>query len=164
MHRGGARSNIPVYRGHSVSRSAAELCQKKIRAFYPLVLYVPEISGLANTTITQIRTSACGALGRGSKMRRAAELELALKGGVKLPRSRSLTFDLYTVRVWLSWPSWRPWKKSGTKPLLEDDLRWTPKATGFHTPKGRILWEDADYYVVLANHRHVTSQQLPISQ
>eukprot|EP00971_Amphidinium_carterae_P298569 5932136-Amphidinium_carterae.1 len=37
-------------------------------------------------------------------------------------------------------------------------LRWTPQPQGFLTPEGSITWADADYYVVLASHRHVMQQ------
>eukprot|EP00971_Amphidinium_carterae_P007176 142143-Amphidinium_carterae.2 len=54
-----------------------------IRALYPLVLYGSEVSGLAQTSLNKVRVSARRALGRGAQLRRAAELELALKGGIK---------------------------------------------------------------------------------
>eukprot|EP00971_Amphidinium_carterae_P351901 6492328-Amphidinium_carterae.5 len=54
-----------------------------IRALYPLVIYGSEVSGLAATPMHKVRVSARSALGRGAQLRRATELELALKGGVK---------------------------------------------------------------------------------
>eukprot|EP00971_Amphidinium_carterae_P344867 6485529-Amphidinium_carterae.1 len=35
---------------------------------------------------------------------------------------------------------------------LCERLEWHPVVEGFDTPRGRIRWEDADYYVVLASH------------
>eukprot|EP00971_Amphidinium_carterae_P079198 1567072-Amphidinium_carterae.1 len=64
-----------------------------IRALYPLVLYGSEVSGLASTTITKVRTSARGALVKGAKLRRAAELELTLRGDPQV------ALDLYTIRT-----------------------------------------------------------------
>eukprot|EP00971_Amphidinium_carterae_P219839 4364322-Amphidinium_carterae.1 len=81
-----------------------------IRALYPLVLYGSEVSGLAQTSLNKVRISARRALGRGAQLRRAAELELALKGGIKA--DPQVTLDLYTVRAWqralLSGQSWPP--------------------------------------------------------
>eukprot|EP00971_Amphidinium_carterae_P053393 1051656-Amphidinium_carterae.1 len=54
-----------------------------IRALYPLVIYGSEASGLAATSLLKVRVSARRALGRGAQLRRAAELEMALKGGIK---------------------------------------------------------------------------------
>eukprot|EP00971_Amphidinium_carterae_P012217 240351-Amphidinium_carterae.1 len=54
-----------------------------IRALYPLVIYGSEVSGLAPTSLHKVRVSARRALGKGAQLRRAAELELALKGGIK---------------------------------------------------------------------------------
>eukprot|EP00971_Amphidinium_carterae_P257854 5118169-Amphidinium_carterae.2 len=81
-----------------------------IRALYPLVLYGSEVSGLAHTSIHKVRVSARRALGRGAQLRRAAELELVLKGGIKADPQVAL--DLYTIRAWqralLSGQSWPP--------------------------------------------------------
>eukprot|EP00971_Amphidinium_carterae_P274967 5456067-Amphidinium_carterae.1 len=78
---------------------------------YPLVLDGSEVSGLASTTFSEVRASARGALGQGAKLRRAVELELALKGGSKLiPRLRSERWQGATqaiggscTKTWLSY-------------------------------------------------------------
>eukprot|EP00971_Amphidinium_carterae_P113798 2254961-Amphidinium_carterae.1 len=43
-----------------------------IRALYPLVIYGSEVSGLAATSLLNVRVSARRALGRGAQLRRAA--------------------------------------------------------------------------------------------
>eukprot|EP00971_Amphidinium_carterae_P141900 2810734-Amphidinium_carterae.2 len=68
-----------------------------IRALYPLVIYGSEVFGLAATSMHKVRVSARSALGRGAQLRRAAELELALKGGAKA--DPQVTPDLYTIRA-----------------------------------------------------------------
>eukprot|EP00971_Amphidinium_carterae_P103991 2059604-Amphidinium_carterae.2 len=111
----------------------------------------PQVSGLAETNIARVRTSARAALGRGAKLRRAAELELALKGerGRELsevplagPIVRTLGTKFYKER--------RGRGQLRHLRTLADRLGWTPEATGFHTSNGSIRWEDASYYVVLA--------------
>eukprot|EP00971_Amphidinium_carterae_P242917 4823288-Amphidinium_carterae.2 len=73
-----------------------------IRALYsnlcPLVIYGSEVSRFAVTSLSKVRTVARGALGRGTQLRRAAELELTLKGGIKA--DPQVAFDLYTIRAW----------------------------------------------------------------
>eukprot|EP00971_Amphidinium_carterae_P031416 618692-Amphidinium_carterae.1 len=54
-----------------------------IRALYPLVIYGSEVFGLAATSLLKVRVSARRALGRSAQLRRATELEMALKGGIK---------------------------------------------------------------------------------
>eukprot|EP00971_Amphidinium_carterae_P056198 1108840-Amphidinium_carterae.1 len=142
-----------------------------IRALYPLVLYGSEVSGLAHTSIHKVRVSARRALGRGAQLRRAAELELALKGGIKA--DPQVTLDLYTIRAWqralLSGQQWPPshtqWTdaskgRRGRGPLrhlksLCDRLGWWPLPGGFGTPRGDVSWDDVDYFVVTESHRHV---------
>eukprot|EP00971_Amphidinium_carterae_P240329 4771293-Amphidinium_carterae.2 len=114
--------------------------------------------------------SARSALGRGAQLRRAAELELALKGGVKA--DPQVTLDLYTIRAWQrelcsegkscllprSIGNLPPRVaegegQSGTSTLsICQRLHWQPEAEGFSTPRGSIRWEDAGYFVVLASH------------
>eukprot|EP00971_Amphidinium_carterae_P122939 2433426-Amphidinium_carterae.1 len=69
-----------------------------IRVLYPLVIYGSEVSGFAVTSLGKVRTSARSALGRGTQLRSAAELELTLKGGLKA--DPQVAFDLYTIRAW----------------------------------------------------------------
>eukprot|EP00971_Amphidinium_carterae_P054012 1063257-Amphidinium_carterae.1 len=137
-----------------------------IRALYPLVIYGSEVSGLAATSLHKVRVSARRALGRGAQLRRAAELEIALKGGIKA--DPQVTLDLYTIRAWQRAllegrpPSEEQWAdaakgRSGRGPVrhlrsLCDRLGWCPKPEGFGTPRGDIRWEDADYFVVTASH------------
>eukprot|EP00971_Amphidinium_carterae_P130643 2588109-Amphidinium_carterae.3 len=115
--------------------------------------------------VIKVRTAARRALGRGTQLRRAAELELTLKGGLKA--HPQVAFDLYTIRAWQRacgnmhvWPPPdRQWDKvdtgrAGRGPLrhlktLCVRLRWTPQPQGFLTPEGSITWADADYYVVV---------------
>eukprot|EP00971_Amphidinium_carterae_P132322 2620887-Amphidinium_carterae.1 len=118
-----------------------------IRALYPLVIYGSEVSGLAVTSLQKVRVSARRALGRGAQLRRAAELELALKGGIKA--DPQVTLDLYTIRAWQRalqagqlWPpaetQWADASKGrrGRGPVrhlhsLCERLGWYPKPGGF---------------------------------
>eukprot|EP00971_Amphidinium_carterae_P347774 6489957-Amphidinium_carterae.1 len=142
-----------------------------IRALYPLVIYGSEVSGLAHTSLNKVRVSARRALGKGAQLRRAAELELTLKGGIKA--DPQVTLDVYTIRAWQralddgqSWPptatQWTDAKKgrTGRGPVrhlrsLCDRLGWEPRPGGFDTPRGTIRWEEADYFVVTASHCHL---------
>eukprot|EP00971_Amphidinium_carterae_P105715 2093546-Amphidinium_carterae.1 len=99
-------------------------------------LYGSEVSGLAATSSHRVRVSARGALGRGAQLRRAAELELALTGGIKA--DPQVTLDLYTIRAW--------------QRAQLTGHEWRPTEEGFVAPRGSVRWEDADYYVVLASH------------
>eukprot|EP00971_Amphidinium_carterae_P023893 471054-Amphidinium_carterae.1 len=54
--------------------------------------------------MAKVRVSARSALGRGAQLRRAAELELALKDGVKA--DPQVTLDLYTIRAWQPPEEW----------------------------------------------------------
>eukprot|EP00971_Amphidinium_carterae_P172069 3411602-Amphidinium_carterae.1 len=139
-----------------------------IRALYPLVIYGSEVSGLAHSALHKVRVSARRALGKGAQLRRAAELELALKGGIKA--DPQVTLDLYTIRAWQralqAGQNWPPpeaqWTgaltgRTGRGPVrhlrsLCDRLGWEPTPGGFGTPRGEIRWEDADYFVVTASH------------
>eukprot|EP00971_Amphidinium_carterae_P045927 903615-Amphidinium_carterae.1 len=94
-----------------------------IRALYPLVIYGSEVSGLAATSLQKVRASARRALGRGAQLRRAAKLELALKGGIKA--DPQVTLDLYTIRAW--------------QRALRDGQLWPPSETQWAdaaNPKG----------------------------
>eukprot|EP00971_Amphidinium_carterae_P231450 4593218-Amphidinium_carterae.1 len=146
-----------------------------IRALYPLVIYGSEVSGFAETSLGKVRIAARGALGRGTQLRRAAELELTLKGGIKA--DPQVAFDLHTIRAWQracgNMHVWPPpeaiWDKvdrgrKGRGPFrhlktLCFRLGWTPQPQGFLTPGGSIAWEDADYYVVTASHRYVMARR-----
>eukprot|EP00971_Amphidinium_carterae_P209838 4162225-Amphidinium_carterae.1 len=123
----------PVQQSHMKSFTAAmrrvrmlnlplQFKMRMIRALYPLALYGSEVSGLAHTSIHRVRISARRALGRGAQLRRAAELELALKkGGLKA--DPQVTLDLYTIRAWqralLSGQQWPP-----------SDTQWTEASKG----------------------------------
>eukprot|EP00971_Amphidinium_carterae_P094512 1870755-Amphidinium_carterae.2 len=138
-----------------------QLKMSMIRALYPLVIYGSEVSGLAATSLHKVRVSARRALGRGAQLRRAAELELALKGGIKA--DPQVTLDLYTIRAWqralLDGQHWPPsevqWAdaaegRRGRGPVrhlhsLCERLGWCPKPGGFGTPSGDVRWDDADY-------------------
>eukprot|EP00971_Amphidinium_carterae_P046018 905444-Amphidinium_carterae.1 len=111
-----------------------------IRALYPLVIYGSEVSGLAATSLHKVRVSARRALGRGAQLRRAAELELALKGGIKA--DPQVTLDLYTIRAWqralLDGQLWPP-----------SEVQWTDAAKGrrgrgpvrhLHSLRARLGW------------------------
>eukprot|EP00971_Amphidinium_carterae_P205544 4079250-Amphidinium_carterae.3 len=120
-----------------------------IRALNPVVIYGSEVSGLAATSMHKVRVSARGALGRGAQLRRAAVLELALKGRVKA--DPQVTLDLYTIRAWqralLGGQQWPPsdaqWEtatlgRRGRGPVrhlrtLCERLEWHPVVEGFAT-------------------------------
>eukprot|EP00971_Amphidinium_carterae_P068208 1350563-Amphidinium_carterae.2 len=66
----------------------------------------------------KVRTAARGALGRGAQLRRAAELERTLKGGLKA--DPQVTLVLYTFRAWqralLQQTPWPPSEDEWLKP------------------------------------------------
>eukprot|EP00971_Amphidinium_carterae_P197372 3917589-Amphidinium_carterae.2 len=123
-----------------------------IRALHPVVIYGSEVSGLAATSLHKVRVSARSALGRGAQLRRAAELELVLKGGVKA--DLQVTLDLCTIRAWQralssgELPSQSQWAiadrgRRGRGPIrhlhaLCNRLQWKPTVGGFDTPRGPI--------------------------
>eukprot|EP00971_Amphidinium_carterae_P176201 3492570-Amphidinium_carterae.1 len=124
-----------------------------IRALYPLVIYGSEASGLAANSLLKVRVSARRALGRGAQLRRAAELEMALKGGIKA--DPQVTLDLYTIRAWQrALQIGQPWPPTETQwanaevgrrgrgPVrhlhsLCQRLGWHPTPEGFGTPRGK---------------------------
>eukprot|EP00971_Amphidinium_carterae_P043876 863398-Amphidinium_carterae.2 len=101
-----------------------------------------------------------------SMARKAAELELTLKGGIKA--DPQVTLDLYTIRAWQrALLQQQPWPPTADEWLRADFGRrgrgpphhlkslcqrkgWAPEQQGFITPRGSITWNDADYYVVMA--------------
>eukprot|EP00971_Amphidinium_carterae_P206860 4104571-Amphidinium_carterae.2 len=94
--------------------------QSRIKSFTAAMTRVRMLN-LPRHLTSQVRVSARRALGRGAQLRRAAELELALKGGIKA--DLQVTLDLYTIRAW-------------QRALLEGQLwppseeQWTDAAKG----------------------------------
>ena len=69
-----------------------------LKTLYPMAIYEAQVGGMADRHLQTLRVAARAALGSGASWRRAAELELAIHGG--LVADPQMAPDQALLRAW----------------------------------------------------------------